>query len=182
MTVANEPEFGDCWKSIAPCFESECDERCLIAHNAPFDIGVLTACLNYHHIPVPELRVLLYPVGGPTCVAGSSQLWAQAARVLVGHRVSTSRRVRRFDRLCIDPLGRRENGRGDLDEAIGRKACDWSRRGRRVGIPWCDTGKVTGQIGRQVAAGLCQKRGLTLSGKSKKQQKATRPQRVRPLF
>lgn len=54
--VENEPEFGDCWKSIAPCLDNEWDDRCLIAHNAPFDIGVLTACLHYHNIPVPELQ------------------------------------------------------------------------------------------------------------------------------
>jgi DNA polymerase-3 subunit epsilon len=54
--VANEPEFGDCWKSIAPCFDNECDDKCLIAHNAQFDISVLTSCLNYHDIPVPNLE------------------------------------------------------------------------------------------------------------------------------
>jgi len=54
--VAKEREFGDCWKSIAPCFDDECDDKCLIAHNAPFDIGVLTACLNYHNIPVPNFE------------------------------------------------------------------------------------------------------------------------------
>lgn len=54
--VQNEPEFCDCWESIARCLENECDDKCLIAHNAPFDIGVLTACLSYHDIPVPDLQ------------------------------------------------------------------------------------------------------------------------------
>jgi len=54
--VVNEPEFGACWAAIAPCFDNECDDKCLIAHNAQFDIGVLTACLNYHDIPVPNFE------------------------------------------------------------------------------------------------------------------------------
>jgi DNA polymerase-3 subunit epsilon len=58
--VADEPEFDRCWADIAQHLvfesESESDERCLIAHNAPFDIGVLTACLRYHQITVPELQ------------------------------------------------------------------------------------------------------------------------------
>lgn len=50
--VASEPEFGECWSRIAPHLEDEC----LIAHNAPFDIGVLRACLLFHELPVPELQ------------------------------------------------------------------------------------------------------------------------------
>jgi DNA polymerase III subunit epsilon len=50
--VAEEPEFGQCWSMIRRYLNDEC----LIAHNAPFDIGVLTACLRFHQIPVPDLE------------------------------------------------------------------------------------------------------------------------------
>lgn len=49
--VAEEPEFGQCWPSIAQHLRGQC----LIAHNAPFDINVLLACLRYHQLPIPEL-------------------------------------------------------------------------------------------------------------------------------
>jgi DNA polymerase III subunit epsilon len=49
--VADEPEFGQCWSMIHRYLRDEC----LIAHNAPFDIGVLIACLQFHGLPVPEL-------------------------------------------------------------------------------------------------------------------------------
>ena len=50
--VAGEPEFGQCWSTIA----RHLSDQCLIAHNAPFDIGVLMACLRFHELPVPELQ------------------------------------------------------------------------------------------------------------------------------
>ncbi len=49
--VADQPEFGQCWSIIS----RHLSEECLIAHNAPFDIGVLLACLRFHELPVPEL-------------------------------------------------------------------------------------------------------------------------------
>jgi len=54
--VQAEPEFSECWSEIAPYLTAQSDDKCLIAHNAPFDIGVLTACLRYHEILVPELQ------------------------------------------------------------------------------------------------------------------------------
>ncbi len=56
QAVEQEPEFGQCWSTVAPYLTEERDDRCLIAHNAPFDIGVLTACLRYHRLPVPPLE------------------------------------------------------------------------------------------------------------------------------
>src|SRR5690606_17610848 len=50
--VADEPEFGACWSAIS----KHLSDRCLIAHNAPFDIGVLIACLRFHELPVPALQ------------------------------------------------------------------------------------------------------------------------------
>lgn len=50
--VVSEPEFGECWSKIYPHLADEC----LIAHNAPFDIGVLRACLLFHELPVPEVH------------------------------------------------------------------------------------------------------------------------------
>lgn len=54
--VEHEPEFGECWSRIAPYLTAEREDRCLIAHNAPFDIGVLAACLQHHQLPVPEME------------------------------------------------------------------------------------------------------------------------------
>lgn len=50
--VADQPEFCDCWSTISGYLSG----RCLIAHNAPFDIGVLLACLRFHELPVPALQ------------------------------------------------------------------------------------------------------------------------------
>ena len=49
--VAGEPEFGELWDSIAPFLEASC----LVAHNAPFDIGVLVECLRSHRLATPTL-------------------------------------------------------------------------------------------------------------------------------
>lgn len=49
--VAAEPEFGELWPTIAGHLGS----ACLVAHNAPFDIGVLLACLRAHDHWVPEI-------------------------------------------------------------------------------------------------------------------------------
>jgi len=50
--VAQEAEFGELWHEIAPYLQA----GCLIAHNAPFDIGVLTGCLTAHRKTVPNLQ------------------------------------------------------------------------------------------------------------------------------
>ncbi|QEF99017.1 DNA polymerase III PolC-type [Stieleria maiorica] len=50
--VQHEPHFGDAWDEIRDFFGDDC----LIAHNAPFDIGVLIGCLQRHHCAIPELR------------------------------------------------------------------------------------------------------------------------------
>jgi len=50
--VAQKPEFGELWKDIGPYVQADC----LVAHNAPFDIGVLTGCLNAHDVTVPSLH------------------------------------------------------------------------------------------------------------------------------
>ena len=50
--VENESNFGQLWDQIAPYLVDDC----LVAHNAPFDIGVLISCLNRHQCDVPELQ------------------------------------------------------------------------------------------------------------------------------
>jgi len=50
--VENEPEFGCLWPEI----EAFLGNRCLVAHNAAFDIKVLTACLAAHRKPIPDLH------------------------------------------------------------------------------------------------------------------------------
>lgn len=50
--VENEASFADLWSEISDFFDGDC----LIAHNAPFDIGVLIGCLERHHCEIPELH------------------------------------------------------------------------------------------------------------------------------
>lgn len=50
--VEQEPEFADLWPEI----QAFVGDRCVVAHNAAFDIKVLTACLETHRLDVPELR------------------------------------------------------------------------------------------------------------------------------
>lgn len=51
--VASERTFGELWPSVAPMFAGV--DR-LVAHNAPFDRGVLSACCNRYGVPVPDIR------------------------------------------------------------------------------------------------------------------------------
>jgi DNA polymerase III subunit epsilon len=50
--VAEQPEFGEIWPTIAPHVQA----TCLVAHNAPFDIGVLRECLISHNHRIPKLN------------------------------------------------------------------------------------------------------------------------------
>lgn len=52
-TVANAPTFPELWEKIASFIENT---PLLVAHNAPFDKGVLNTCLKYHNIKasIPE--------------------------------------------------------------------------------------------------------------------------------
>lgn len=49
--VDHAPEFGELWPEIAAMIHG----RTLIAHNAPFDIGVLRACFDLAGIPHPDI-------------------------------------------------------------------------------------------------------------------------------
>jgi len=46
-TVADAPAFPKLWSKISGFFEKA---PVIVAHNAPFDMGVLKACLDYHNI------------------------------------------------------------------------------------------------------------------------------------
>ncbi|MCA9139381.1 MAG: hypothetical protein KDB00_21550, partial [Planctomycetales bacterium] len=50
--VENEKSFGELWPEMVDFFGDDC----LIAHNAPFDIGVLIGCLERHHCQIPDLN------------------------------------------------------------------------------------------------------------------------------
>lgn len=50
--VADKPTFGQLWKEIAPFFNGV---DYIVAHNAPFDRGVLHACCEYYAIAAPSL-------------------------------------------------------------------------------------------------------------------------------
>ncbi|MGX7244946.1 3'-5' exonuclease [Enterococcus quebecensis] len=49
--VADAPKFPDVWKQIQGCFKPN---SLVVAHNAPFDTGVLTGCLDYYGIDQPN--------------------------------------------------------------------------------------------------------------------------------
>lgn len=52
--VAGEPDFAGIWPDLSVRLEG----ATLLAHNASFDAGVLTACLMAAGIPVPSLRFI----------------------------------------------------------------------------------------------------------------------------
>jgi len=50
--VAHAPEFDQIWPEILLFIGNDL----LIAHNAPFDIGILRAMLSFYELPIPPLR------------------------------------------------------------------------------------------------------------------------------
>jgi len=53
--VRNSPAFADVWRAVAPVLEGA---SMLVAHNAPFDRRVLTACCETGGVPTPALPFL----------------------------------------------------------------------------------------------------------------------------
>lgn len=49
--VANAPKFPEVWRQIQTCFKQN---NLIVAHNAPFDCGVLTGCLDYYGLEQPH--------------------------------------------------------------------------------------------------------------------------------
>lgn len=49
--VADAPKFPDVWKQIQACFKPN---SLVVAHNAPFDCGVLAGSLDYYGIEQPN--------------------------------------------------------------------------------------------------------------------------------
>jgi DNA polymerase-3 subunit epsilon len=52
--VASEPCFGDVWPDLQPMLSGA---DFLVAHNAPFDRGVLAACCGAAGLPMPDLPI-----------------------------------------------------------------------------------------------------------------------------
>jgi len=74
--VRNEPEFSDLWFLI----RGYLDGRDVIAHNAPFDMGVLDSTLRLYDIP--------FPVFDYSCtVAISRQVWPRPE--VENHKLNT---------------------------------------------------------------------------------------------
>lgn len=73
--VAQEPEFDELWPQIEPYL----DGAMLLAHNAPFDVGVLRASLQRYGIDPPRI------VGYHCTVAISRRVWPH----LSDHRLSS---------------------------------------------------------------------------------------------
>lgn len=62
--VADQPTFPELWEIIAPVMDS----GLLIAHNAPFDMGVLACCLHHYRIQwQPIARYACTCAMGRTC-------------------------------------------------------------------------------------------------------------------
>lgn len=53
--VADAPNFAQIWPTIAPLFT---ENQLIVAHNLPFDRGVLQACLDYYDINQPHFQTL----------------------------------------------------------------------------------------------------------------------------
>lgn len=49
--MANAPKFPEVWRQIQTCFKQN---NLIVAHNAPFDCGVLTGCLDYYGLEQPH--------------------------------------------------------------------------------------------------------------------------------
>ena len=73
-TTINEPDFGMLWPEISPFLEG----RLIVAHNAPFDMGVLAGSLDYYGLGYPRFDYL--------CTVGLSRhQWPE----LPNHRLAT---------------------------------------------------------------------------------------------
>lgn len=53
--VANAPTFPEVWEHVAPFFQRD---RLVIAHNAPFDNGVLRSSLEHYRLPAARYLTL----------------------------------------------------------------------------------------------------------------------------
>ena len=72
--VKDQPAFGELWPEISPFFIGQI----IAAHNADFDIGVLTATLAHYGLFVPEFYVI-------DSLAVARSAWPE----LKNHRLST---------------------------------------------------------------------------------------------
>ncbi|TWT80958.1 DNA polymerase III subunit epsilon [Planctomycetes bacterium CA13] len=80
--VSEQPNFAEHWDDIASFLTigprqkmgaRQEEQMCLVAHNAAFDVGVLTACLKTHHLQIPEF--------GYTCTRSiARQTWPRRPR------------------------------------------------------------------------------------------------------
>ncbi|TFI72714.1 3'-5' exonuclease [Carnobacterium divergens] len=55
LDVANAPNFAKVWDDMKPCFK---ENKLIVAHNLPFDQGVLNGCLDYYEIERPHFQTL----------------------------------------------------------------------------------------------------------------------------
>lgn len=80
--VSDAPSFEDIWPDMLMFI----GEHLLIAHNAPFDIGILRAMLQWYGLPIPPLRY--------TCtVRISRKVWPD----LPSHKLTDLSRLFGFD-------------------------------------------------------------------------------------
>ena len=83
--VADQPTFARLWPQIGPIFTDP--EAVLVAHNAPFDMGVLGKCIDAYGIDAPPF--LKYVC---TC-----QMSKKAAPNLPNHKLNTLCQVLRIE-------------------------------------------------------------------------------------
>jgi DNA polymerase-3 subunit epsilon len=74
-SVAQSPEFDEVWPEIEPYLR----DAVVLAHNAPFDVGVLRASLARYELPLPS------SAGWVCTVTMSRRVWPD----LVNHRLSS---------------------------------------------------------------------------------------------
>lgn len=53
--VHNAPSFPEVWEEIKPFFT---ENKLVVAHNLPFDRGVLQGCLDYYNLEQPHFQTL----------------------------------------------------------------------------------------------------------------------------
>ena len=62
--VKDAPTFDEVWEEI----EKKVNNNILVAHNARFDMSVLKCCLEFYHLPIPNIKYICsIPISSKVC-------------------------------------------------------------------------------------------------------------------